>query len=221
METQTGTITYIRDAGGVQGRDEFTRTRMDDGSLVVQARTVTEDTQVVRDVNHLLAPDNRPLSSHIVQWINGTRTGDGWFLADGGGVSVSTWLARQGVICQRIETAAWPAFIVPHAVICDAFICARYDHGLGGRQAIDGGIRSSPLANGLTGPLGDLMACVWLTRLGNEDVTVPAGTFTADHFRIESGAGEVDDMWVRRSDLLLVRLRSDRLATTYELHQLT
>ena len=39
METQTGTITYIRDAGGVQGRDEFTRTRMDDGSLVVQVST--------------------------------------------------------------------------------------------------------------------------------------------------------------------------------------
>ena len=219
METQTGTITYIRDSGGVQGRDEFTRTRMDDGSLVVQARTITQDTRVLRDVTHALGADHRPLSSHIVQWINGRRTGDGWFLADQGGVSVSTWMAAQGVIRQRIETPAWPAFIVPHAVVCDAFICARYDHDLGGRQAIAGGIRSSPLANGLTGPLGDLMTSVHLTRLVSEDITVPAGTFTADHFRIESGTGEVDDLWVRRSDLLLVRLRSDRLATTYELHQ--
>ena len=220
MTVWRGTISYVRDATGRQGRDDFTLTRTADGSWVVVARTVTEDTGILRDVVHVLDQHHRPVSSHITQWRDGVRAGDGWLVARPDGVHGDVWLTGQGSVRQHIPSPTWPAFIVPHAVVCDAFICATYDLARGGEQAIDGGVRSSPHADGSTGPLGSLMEDLTLTLLDTDEVTVPAGTFPAEHFLVRSDGGVEEHLWVTPGERLLLRLRSDRLGTTYQLEEL-
>ena len=220
MSVLRGTIAYVRDDTGRQGRDDFTLTHLPDDSWLVNARTTSADTGILREVIHLLDPGHRPVSSHIVQWRHGEPQGDGWLTADERGVHASVAMAGQGRLEQHLRTPTWPAFIVPHAVVCDAFITATYDRDRGGRQPIVGGVRSSPRADGTTGPLGSVMDDLALTLLGEESIDVPAGRFATDHYLVESDGGAVEHLWITPSERLLVRLRSDRLATTYEIDHL-
>ena len=77
---------------------------------------------------------------------------------------------------------------------------------------------SSIEPNGSSGPMIGTRD-ITLTYLDEEDVTVPAGTFRAKHYRFLLGSLDLpdEDFWCYGPDNLFVKTRWDLVETTYEL----
>ncbi|MFG1943647.1 hypothetical protein [Nonomuraea sp. NPDC048826] len=216
-----GVIHYVGDEVGVRGREEWTLTAAEDGTRTLRAHCRMFDTDIERDVVHTASPGFRPLRSFITHRVGGAFLGEGWFVFGDGTLESELLLKDEGRVSQRVPLAAPPPFFVPHAVACDSWIVPTYDLATGGPQPLKGGFRSSPRPNGATGPYAEEMSDITATLVGEETITVPAGTFATRHFLLSSDGGAEEHLWTSTDgDWLLVRLRSDRLASSYELVEL-
>ncbi|MEV0973542.1 hypothetical protein [Microtetraspora glauca] len=215
-----GVIDYVGDDVGVRGREEWTLSVAEDGTRTLRAHCRMWDTEIERDVVHTASAEFRPLRSFISHRVAGEFLGEGWFVF--GAETLESELLLGGTRrSQRVALTTPPPFFVPHAVCCDAWIVPSYDVAAGGSQRLSGGFRSSPRPNGATGPYAEEMSDITATLLGEETITVPAGTFLTWHFLLTSDGGAREDLWTSRDgDWLMVRLRSDRLSSTYELTEL-
>lgn len=216
-----GVIEYVGDEAGVRGREEWMLTVAEDGTRTLRAHCRMFDTAIERDVVHTAAPDFRPLRSFVSHRVGGEFLGEGWFVFGPDALDGKMLLKDEGRVSQRVPLHGPPPFFVPHAVCCDAWIVPTYDLEAGGPQPLRGGFRSSPRPNGATGPYAEEMANITATLLGEESITVPAGTFDTRHFLLTSDGGAEEHLWTSTDgDWLMVRLRSDRLASSYVLAEL-
>lgn len=216
-----GAIDYVGDTLGNRGREEWLLTVHEDGSRTLRAHCEMWDTGLERDVAHTVSAAFRPLRSFISQRTAAGLVGEGWF--DFGEDNVrSAQLVGGERTQQQTPLMGEPDFFVPHSVSADAWIVPAYDRTLGGVQELERGWRSSPRANGSTGPVAEPMgAPVTVTLLAEERITVPAGTFDTLHFAIEQRDGKRDELWTSTEDYLLVQLRCDVLESWYRLSELT
>jgi hypothetical protein len=72
-----------------------------------------------------------------------------------------------------------------HAIACDSWHFKHYDIAKGGPQRIPQVLLSSPDHRGATGPLFYEIG-ITMTYVGEEKITVGAGTFDAHHFQFPS-----------------------------------
>src|SRR5690606_14473405 len=85
-------------------------------------------------------------------------------------------------VTQRIPYAERPKVFSPHAVTCDGWVAAAYDHTKAERtQRVHGALNTSHAPDGSTGPLFG-MSELEVTYNGEVEVTVPAGTFMTRHY---------------------------------------
>ncbi len=213
----TGRIEYQGDAG-LRGRESFSITCADDGTKTLQAHCRMFDTRVERWVVHTVDARMRPVRSFVSQRIAGEFLGEGWFSFAPGRLTGRSVMRERGEVHQEIDIDGELDYFVPHAVAGDSWITPCHDRSVEGWQPVRHGFASSLLPDGSTGPLIEQHRGLRQRFVGLETVQVPAGEYRTAHFVVSARPGIEEHLWVATDETaMLVRLRSDRLATTYVL----
>ncbi|WP_110241537.1 hypothetical protein [Nocardioides gilvus] len=226
MQAQTeqlrrGVVEYRGDVG-LRGRETFTVSRAPDGTMTLQAHCRMYDTRVERWVVHTVDGSLRPLRSYVSQRRAGEFLGEGRFLVEPDAVIASTRVAGMGEVTQRVPVDGPLDYFVPHAVAADSWITPHHPPGEQGWREVLRGYTTSLLPDGSTGPLTERHGGLRLRWEGKETIEVPAGAFDVDHFVVSARPGVEEHLWVSADHwATLVKLRSDRLATTYVLTELS
>lgn len=220
-QVRRGVVEYRGDAG-LRGRETFSVSRSPDGTMTLQAHCRMFDTQVERWVVHTVDGALRPLRSYVSQRRAGEFLGEGRFVVEADAVIASTRVAGLGDLEQRVSVDGPLDYFVPHAVAADSWITPHHPSDEPGWREVLRGYTTSLLPDGSTGPLIERHGGLRLRLEGSGAIEVPAGTFEVDHFVVSARPGIEEHLWVTSDHwATLVKLRSDRLATTYVLTELT
>ncbi|MSO64953.1 MAG: hypothetical protein EXQ85_03995 [Alphaproteobacteria bacterium] len=226
--TIRGRLDYVTDNVGVMGREWFTHTIHTDGRRTMRALTEMDDDEVLRDVTFSVDRDWKPLDCFVRLTIHDRFQGSAWFRFTDAYTECESFTVDAGRISQRWPMGARAPMFVSHAVSCDAWTNALFDKSRCAQvQRIAPRLASSPLGNGGSGPMiGDRTTVTpqgsWLdlAYVAEEEVTVPAGTFTCNRIILNKGLIPRFEIWTHGPDYLPVQLRYDRLKQYYVLAEL-
>ncbi|CAB5041818.1 unannotated protein [freshwater metagenome] len=216
----SGRIDYIHDERGERGREWFTVTTHQDGHRVVRARCEMDDTEIMRDVTYSMNGFT-PEEAYIRIVIKGKHEGSGWFTFDENEARCEAIIAGGGRVSQTMKTPGPAASFGAHPVLCDCLHASLYKHGGSKRQRVTNILNSSHSPDGSTGPmLGE-----WefdIEFIGEERITVPAGTFDTYHYtyHLDHYGWAPEQVWVMPGSNQLVKIYWDVLKTSYVLAEL-
>lgn len=220
--TLRGRIVYRHDRHGETGRERFAVTVHGDGARTLRAECEMDDEQLLRDVTYSVDPAWRPLDAFVRLVRHDRFVGSAWFRFDDAGAECEAWTAAEGRLRQRVDLPRRPTVFAPHPLVADGWQASAYDFARGpGLQRLEHCTNSSPRPDGGSGPaIGVVFKD--LEYLGDERVTVAAGSFIARHMKIHPRAPGMAhwpplEFWVTGEDHLLLRMRWDLLESSYEL----
>jgi hypothetical protein len=206
LKYQYGRLSYLKKSTGTErGREDWQLTRNRDGATTMRCLAVIKDSKVVRDVTYTRGPDGRPIEAFIRLQVGSRWIGSGYFRVQGDSLQVITDGVETGRTIQSVKAPADFFSIATHAVMLDGWIYFNYDRATGGEQ-MRTFYNTSTRWDGTDGPLGR-METYRVKFIGEEEVTVPAGTFKATHFTMDSDILEVptSNIWVAGEDKILLR----------------
>jgi hypothetical protein len=188
-ETITGRLLYTSRKPGREGvergREHFTITKHGDGRRTLRAHAEIDDPpNVLRDV--ILTLDRQWIARDaFVRLSVGDRTmGSSWFRFEDSHAECEGWLSERGRISERVEYDEPVALFGTHPIQGDAWHLQSVDRSNGPCVKIfDAFLMSSLDHRGATGP-----SLVWheagmrVEYVGEDRITVGAGTFDALHF---------------------------------------
>lgn len=228
-KTYRGKILYIHDEKGERGREWFTLTKHPNGDRTVRVMCELYDVDLLRDVIYTVDANWKPVDAYVRLTQYDEFMGSGWFHFTNRQAECETFLADGGRISQRIDVTSRPPSFGPHPVICDVWHIGAYDRKSSQRvQTLKDTLMSSPLTTGASGPLLGTTVMSYkqshlkefdIEYVETDEVTVPAGTFQADHFRYLLGDNPPYDIWCFGDDLIPIKLRFDVTGTTYHLEE--
>ena len=199
-----GRVEYIANATReAWGFEDWSITRGADGMRVFSAHcemTFGTD-EVVRDNTLSVHADFHPHDAYVRIMNAGAVTGTGWFRFTDTQAECESWTATEGRISQRMPIARPIRGFGVHAVQGDGWLAATfpYDKGPGHTQFFGRNLIHSLHHFGATGPFIHTSGS-GLTYVGDETVTVGAGTF--DCYRVAFAGLTNDhpayDMWLTR-----------------------
>lgn len=180
------------------GRERFYLTVAPDGTRTMRAFSDIFSRGVQTNVVMRVAPSFRPLDAYAGISTNGVLKGSGFFAVTDKSVDALV-IGPNGK--KTVSHVAVPTefSLGTHPVALDGWAAWYLPTTAGARRKgliylLNGDARNDrPM-------LGDLTA-VDLVFVGREEVTVPAGTFSADRFRLSDDS----DLWVTGPDRLLVK----------------
>ncbi|MSO64745.1 MAG: hypothetical protein EXQ85_02895 [Alphaproteobacteria bacterium] len=216
-----GTILHIHDSGREIGRETFTITVHTD-QRTVRAVCELEGEEVLRDVTYTVDGDWSPVDAFVRLTIKDRFQGSGWFRFDDEGAACETFTADAGRLSQRVTLGHRPTVFVPHPLVTDGWQTGTFDHAKADRvQRIDGGAHSSPHAHGGSGPMIGVSSKRF-EYVGEERLTVPAGTFDTRHYRLLSNRPDWSplELWVFGPDRQLAKAHWDLRERDYILTDL-
>lgn len=235
--TVSGTIRYVSmkpgREGETRGRETFSFTHHKDGSVIMNAHCEIEepDPCVMRDIICHIGPDRMPRHLLVHLTVADEFLGSGWMHYDPatGMVGCESQSPALGRHSELREAGAFDAFGT-HPVAGDGFSTRLLDTSKGPHRRKLRFFLPSPDHRGATAPQ---LAEVTMTMeyVGEEEKTVPAGTFACRHFRYvddsEGGMGGERhpdyDMWVTADDdaILVFGAIDGYMMNRYELIELT
>lgn len=139
----------------------------------------------------------KPLEAYALYWIDGQWRGSATVNASNKKLNINA-STPSGVQTQSFEIGDTLA-IVPHVLATDSWRAMIYDKAKGGTQPIPA-YNFNATGEGPMGLLGKVMSYK-LTYVGAENVSVPAGTFATDHYRVEDAV----DLFITGPDGVLVK----------------
>jgi len=184
---------------------------------------------VIRDVS--LALDHNtsaPLDAAVRLTVDNRFEGSGWFRFANAYAECEMVNHRDGRMTQKIELEAPTSWMQTHPILGDGLLMKLYDLDRGpGKQRVENIMLSSPDHRGATGPLLFPIAFS-LVYVGEEEISVAAGTFKARHFQVTDTAEGLPeehppyDVWVTADDdyILLKAGAQGYMQTHYELMEL-
>jgi hypothetical protein len=227
----TGTIRYTSGQehrrGVERGREFFRIDFHVDGSRTTAAHGEIDDAPaVVRDVNLRIDADGMPQECFVRIAVGGTFRGSSWFRFSEDEAECEGITTIEGRVSQRMKLKKPLSAFGNHAMVNDGFLLSLYDLSQGpGVQVAEKLLLSSPDHRGATGPMlfeVDLA----IEYVGEEELTVAAGTFKALHFRMVDVPGlplehPEYDLWVTADGdyVLLKAMVGGYMQTVYELTQ--
>ena len=215
-----GKILYLGDTVGERGREWFTVTKHPGGLRTIRAMCEIDDTEVLRDVIYTANSKWQPIDAFIRLTVAGKFMGSGWFRFSDQLAECETFMADVGRVSQRLTLNQPPPFFGVHPVACDCWCLGGFDHTSGAAvQVLRQGMMSSLLSNGASGPMLHSFDLT-IEYLGEQEVTVPAGTFQTNHYRFLLDDRPAEELWCFGEDLIFVKIRWEHLATTYVLTEL-
>lgn len=215
--TTRGKILYLRD-GEETGREWFTVTKHRDGSRGFRAMCEMDDHDLLRDVTYNVGPTWEPRDAFVRLTLADQFVGSSWFRFDDAGAECEGYTVNEGRLRQRIDVGHRPPSFGAHPIICDMWHLSQFDKAGPKRQTLKNIMMSSPQPDGGSGPM---LACHDLTieYYGVESVTVPAGTFEADHFAFVLGDPHPanEELWCVGPDIQPIKIAYPIYQSTYEL----
>jgi hypothetical protein len=219
-----GKILYIGDEEGERGREWFDVTVELNGTRTLRAKceidgSAVHNFRVLRDVVFTLDGRWRPIDAFVRITVNDEFMGSSWFRFGEREVECEAFTAGEGRLSQKVAVDIWPRSFGSHPVVCDIWHLGGWDWSSGERKQRWPCIMSSPLSSGASGPM-IFRYSFEAEYIGNEQVTVAAGTFDTKHFTFPSHGSEdwePEHVWFTGENLLFVKIRWDHLKTTYEL----
>lgn len=206
LKYQHGRISYRRKSTGVErGREDWWLTRNRDGATTMRALAMTDDSQVVRDVVYTRDSRGFPTDAFIRLQVGERYIGSGYFRVEGDRLHIVTDGKDNGHSEQSVPIPTDFFSITTHSIILDGWLLFNYDRSKGGEQ-IRTFYNTSTRWNGTDGPLGRLEP-FRIRLVGEEELTVPAGTFKATHFTLDSDILNVptSHIYVTGEDRILLK----------------
>ncbi|MFM8516696.1 MAG: hypothetical protein ACKODA_02260 [Nevskiaceae bacterium] len=196
--------------GMVQGGERFMLTRHPDGSRSLQMQTDLRSRGSLFDVYLRVDAKFRPVTAFAHYWTAGMLKGAGFFEIEGDALRATSRGPASG--SQTRATAVPARFSLgAHPVSGDGWHTAPYDMAARGVQTLN--LYSVDAGADVTKPVLGTLLPLSVEYLGDERVTVPAGTFDAQRFRL---AG-LNDLWVYGPDRLVVKSELPRRGIRYVL----
>lgn len=218
--------------GQERGREHFTFTKHGDGSRVLRAQCEIDEPEptVLRDIIFGIDPDGMPTDCCVRLTIGDTFIGAGIFRFTDGLIECESFGPSIGRISQRFPIVGPYDGFGTHPIVADAFNSRRMDKSKGPHSRPLRHFIPSPDHRGATPPL-IAESALHMAYIGDETVTVAAGTFAASHFRFTDPDGDMDtgkgahpdyDLWVTADDdaLFLKGGVGGYMQTWYELVEL-
>lgn len=209
-----------------RGREFFTLTWQSDGVMVLHAHCeIDDEPNVVRDVVLAMTPDASPIDCSVRISVGDRYEGSGWMRFTDRYVECETHNQRDGRIRQQVEISQQVKWLQAHPIVGDAQLLRLYDLSLGpGKVFFPDLFLTSPDHRGATGPLL-FKTGFGLRYVGEETITITAGTFQARHFQLVDTAGNLPeehppyDVWCTADDnyLFLKAGVAGYMQTHYEL----
>lgn len=177
----------------VRGGETYIITIHTDGRRTLRAHCAIDENspRVLRDCIQSYDADWNPTEAFNQLTVDEKFVGSGWYRFTDTYAECEAFTAREGRASYRVEYDRPPAIFGSHPIQADAMHCRAYDLSKGpGQQTTHFYLMTSFHHRGADGPmLLKRPKGILLTYMGDEKVTVGAGTFNAHHFRI----GENDD----------------------------
>jgi hypothetical protein len=214
-----------------RGREWFQFTRHDDGCLTLRATCEIEEPQptVLRDVIYALDANDQPLDLHVRLTVGGAFMGAGWMRVDGDDIECESFGPSIGRLSQRRGKGGPIDGFGTHPIVGDGYLTKCMDVTKGPHRREVRVFLPSPDHRGATPPMIAEVR-IGLEYVGDETVTVAAGTFDCRHFRFidDKGPGmggnqhPAYDMWVTADDdaIFVKGGVGGYMATWYELASL-
>jgi hypothetical protein len=188
-----------------RGREWFAFTHHGDGSVILRARCEIEEPEptVLRDIVYALGPNGRPNDLHVHLTVGDQFMGTGWLHHGDGTVECESFGPSIGRLSQRVDYQGAIDGFGTHPIVGDGYLTSRMDVSKGPHRREMRVFLPSPDHRGATPPMIAEVR-IMLDYLGDERVTVAAGTFDCRHFRFvdessEGMGGKAHphyDMWV-------------------------
>ena len=229
-----GKILYIGDDGIERGREWFGFTYRPDGQVTLRTYCEIDDTRVERDVVQTMNSQFHPLDCFVRLHVGGKFLGTGWMrmMEDEAECEVSS--IQLGRVHQRMPLERPARSLVSHPISADGLLMSEFDHSKPERlQTWPGGLSTSPLLDGGSGPFLSKGGERRVEYVGPERVTTRAGTFDTHHYKLLMSKKRSDgkqpeyELWCTHPDFIVVRaevrgyLSNKTGAGHYELVELT
>jgi hypothetical protein len=207
-----GKLLYISDDGSERGREWFSFTYRKDRQVTLRAYCEMDDIQVQRDVVQTMNERYHPLDCFVRLHVKGEFLGSGWIRVTDKEAECEVSNVAIGRVHQVVPLAVPATSLVSHPISSDALLMAGFDHSKPDRiQKWEGGLSTSPLLDGASGPFISIGKERAVEYVGPEKITTPAGTFDAHHYRLLMTGARSDgkkpsyDIWCTHPDYLIVR----------------
>ncbi|TMM58638.1 DUF3108 domain-containing protein [Maribacter algarum] len=213
-----------------RGREFFTITTQIDDVVVMDAHCeIDDEPNVIRDVVVAMKKDATPLDCSVRLSVGDQFEGTGWFRFDEDEVECEMYNRKDGRITQKIKTKKTVPWLQAHPIVGDGLLMKCYDLSKGkGKQMLKDFMLTSPDHRGATGPMLFKMKQMSIEYMGEEEITVAAGTFQSRHFAVGDTAGSLLEehppyhVWVTADDdyLFLKASAAGYMQTHYELESI-
>ncbi|MEC3911444.1 hypothetical protein U5A82_13520 [Sphingobium sp. CR2-8] len=235
--TITGKILYTsrkpERMGEERGRENFTFTVHADGKRILRAQCEIEEPSptVLRDITYALDENDMPMDCFVRLTIGDRFMGAGLFIIRDGYVECESYGPSIGRLSQTVKIVGDYDGFGTHPIQGDAYITKKVDVSKGPHTHQLRTFLPSTDHRGATPPI-IAEANMQLAYVGEETVTVAAGTFACRHFRFtdehggmasDKGAHPDYDLWVTADeDAIFVQGGvGGYMQTWYELVELT
>ncbi len=189
-----------------RGRETFTFTRQTDGKLTFTAHCEIEDPlpTVMRDITYSLDENDRPMDCFVRLTVGNEFMGAGFFRLGPDYVECESYGPSIGRISQRVAVEPGYDGFGTHPIQGDAYLTKCMDLSKGPHKRKIRTYLPSSDHRGATPPV-TAEVTMYLEYVGEETVTVKAGTFPARHYIFsdeeggmagKDGAHPQYDMWV-------------------------
>lgn len=204
--THAGRIAYnLPNNGPERGRETFSSTVTGDG-MVVRAYCEMDQQRLIRDASWTLDANNMPLDGMVRVVQDGRITGQSSFKVRGNVVECESTTEAYGKVSQVYKSDAPIQFLGLHPVMADGLIGAARGTDRIGEEVKLNCITCSFSVDGEQGLLAHPIT-IGVNYLGEEEVTVPAGTFMSKHYAINWQSRWVPaDYWVYGDDCVFVKM---------------
>lgn len=208
-----------------RGIEDFIWTVHDDGRRTLNAHCEIFEPapDVVRDVIYSIDANNRPLDVLVRLTVGGSFMGAGMFRMDGDMIECDSYGPSIGRLSQQVDTGGNYAWFGTHPLSADGYNTCNFDRSEGPCKRRMRSFLTSLDHRGATPPQVSTHH-IFLEYVGNEEITVAAGTFMCRHFRY---VGEHDDpqghppydVWVTADDdnIFVLGQVTGYMMTYYEL----
>ena len=213
-----------------RGREYFTLTKQADGLSTLHAHCEIDDApDVIRDVTSTFETDSMaPIDGFVRISVGSEFEGCGWFQFDDQHARCNAFNVKAGAESVELKTDRRTPWFGQHAIINDGFLSRFFPlNAKPGKNRMEDVMMSSPDHRGATGPMLFPLSFS-VVYLGDETITVGAGTFSARKFEITDTAEGLPEehppyqMWCTKDEdgLFLKGGVQGYMQTYYELVEL-